>query len=166
MNRLPPKPMKVAFAAFAVLTLAPGASAEELEVAAYLHDNFHILPEVIQAEPGDVLRLQVTNAGQAPHDIFFCGTDGLDAPPQSCEDPIGGPVRPTFNQTLPLTVTAPGPGTYWYYCTVAGHAAQGMVGKLVVSGEAVEPKKEAPGASALAVLGVAALVALSGRWRA
>lgn len=162
--------MKLAFAALLLPLVAPTAAAEEMEVAAYLHDNFHILPEVIQAQAGDVLRLQVTNQGQAPHDIFFCGDAGLATPPsrESCQTPLGGPVRPTFNQTLPLTVTAPGPGTYWYFCTIAGHAAQGMVGQLVVSGETsgTQDRNEAPAPGVLALLLAAGAVALARGWRA
>ena len=157
--------MKLAIAAL-LLAIAPTAGAKEMEVAAYLHDNFHILPEVIQAEPGDVLKVQVTNQGQAPHDLFVCGDAGLEAPPQACSSPLGGPVRPTFNQTLPLTVAVPGPGTYWYWCTIAGHAAQGMVGQLVVEGEAVEPTKATPAPGLVALLAVAGLAALSRGWRA
>ena len=164
---MPRTPMtaKLALAALLVL-LAPVAGAKEMEIAAYLHDTFHILPEVIQADAGDVLRLQVTNQGQAPHDLFFCGDAGLSAPPHSCSRPLGGPVRPGPNATLPLSVTAPAEaGTYWYYCTIAGHAAQGMAGKLVVAGAAATPK-ETPGLGPLALLAVGALAAVAWRRRA
>ena len=158
-------PMKLALVA--LLLLLPLASAKEMEVAAYLHDSFHIVPEVIDADPGDVLKVQVTNQGEVPHDLFFCGDAGLSAPPQSCAKPIGGPVTPATNQTLPLSVTVPSaPGTYWYYCTKAGHAAQGMAGKLVVAGSAATPRKDSPGAGALALAGVGVLVALALRRRA
>lgn len=164
MNHLPPKPMKLALAAL-LLAALPTAAAMEMEIAAYLHDNLHILPEVIQAQPGDVLKIQVTNQGQSPHDIFFCGDDGLAAPPSTCSAPLGGPVRPTYNQTLPLTVTVPGPGTYWYYCTIAGHAPQGMAGKLVVEGSDVEPQKETPAPGVATLVGAAAAVAALRGWR-
>ena len=36
------------------------------------------------------------------------------------------------NQTVKLTLTLK-PGTYTFYCTVSGHAAAGMKGKLIVS---------------------------------
>ena len=36
------------------------------------------------------------------------------------------------NQTVKLTLTLK-PGTYTFYCTVPGHAAAGMKGKLVVT---------------------------------
>ena len=162
-----PRPsMNAKLALAALLLLTPAAGAKEMEVAAYLHDTFHILPEVIQADPGDVLRLQVTNQGAAPHDIFFCGDAGLDGPPQSCRTPIGGPVRPEPNATLPLSVTVPAEaGTYWYYCTIPGHAAQGMAGKLVVAGEAT-PQKETPLAGLLALLAAGALAAVVWRRRA
>lgn len=164
---MPPTPMTAKLALAALLLLAPVAGAKEMEVAAYLHDTFHILPEVIQAEPGDVLRLQVTNQGVAPHDIFFCGDAGLGAPPHSCSTPLGGPVRPAPNATLPLSVTVPAAaGTYWYYCTIAGHAAQGMAGKLVVSGETATPPKESPVPAFLALAGLAAAAVLLSRRRA
>lgn len=150
--------------ALALALAAPAASARDVEVAAFLHDYFHIVPEIVNAEEGDVLKVSAQNAGQAPHDIFFCGDEGLGAPPQSCARPIGGPVAPQPGATLPLEVTVPAPGTYWYYCTIPGHAAQGMAGKLVVAGGQVE-EKPIPAAGLLVAIGAAAIGALALRRR-
>lgn len=158
-------PLALTLAA-ALLAAAPVVAARDVEVSAFLHDYFHIVPEVVNAEGGDVLRVRVENAGQAPHDIFFCADEGLTAPPHSCARPIGGPVSPDPGATLPLEVTVPQKaGAYWYYCTYPGHAAQGMAGSLVVAGSAVE-EKGVPAPGLLAGAGALALAALFLRGRA
>lgn len=152
-------------ALLALLLAAPAAAAKEQEIAAYLHDYFHIVPEALNAREGDLLKIQVQNAGQAPHDLFFCGDEDLTAPPSSCARPLGGPVAPAPGATLPLEVTVTvGPGTYWYYCTIPGHAAQGMAGKLTV--QAVGDDRAVPGGgAALALAALAIGVVLSRRAR-
>lgn len=149
-------------ALLATVLMAPLAAAKETELVVYLHDTFHILPETILAEPGDTLRLTVQNA-DGPHNLYVCGDEGQDAraPPASCERLLGFTQTLGPNGTAPLTIEVPSTeGTYWYYCDVPGHRAQGMAGTLV-AGDGVPDTKESPGAGALAslaVLGAAALV--------
>jgi uncharacterized cupredoxin-like copper-binding protein len=63
--------------------------------------------------------LTLTNTGVAQHDILIEGT--------SYGTPLLNPGESaSFTFNLPA-------GEYTYYCTVPGHRAAGMVGKLIVS---------------------------------
>lgn len=163
-----PRRMTLLKAAFlATVLMVPLAAAKETELVVYLHDTFHILPETILAEPGDTLRLTVQNA-DGPHNLYVCGDDGQDAraPPASCERLLGFTQTLGPNATAPLTIEAPArEGTYWYYCAVPGHLAQGMAGTLVV-GDGAPDKEESPGAGAVALLAVFGAAALLLRRRA
>lgn len=69
--------------------------------------------------PRGTVVFHVTNDGNAPHDLAF-GSRG------------GTPMLDSGQQAT-LTVAFPKPGSYTYVCTVEGHAAAGMIGKLVVT---------------------------------
>ena len=60
----------------------------------------------------------VVNLGQRPHDFKIAGR----------RTPLIAP-----GETAKLTVTFAKPGSYAYFCTVAGHAVAGMKGVLKVT---------------------------------
>lgn len=71
--------------------------------------------------PTGTVTFRVVNDGKAVHDFRINGK--------------GTPVLDPGEQAT-LTVDFPEPGTFSFVCTVEGHAAAGMIGKLVVSGMA------------------------------
>lgn len=131
--------------------LAPLASAAEVEHTIYLHEysgGLHILPETINANVGDTLKVTVVNQGQSPHNLLFC-SDGA-SPLEKCDKPWGVSRMIPAGESAPLVVELDKPGTFDYYCPIAGHKSGGMTGTLVVQGEAAE--KSVPGHGALAAL--------------
>jgi nitrite reductase (NO-forming) len=84
----------------------------------------------LKAAIGDSVLVTVINGEGAEHDIFF--------PDQNAKSPRV--VGRGASTSIAFTVTKA--GSFTYYCTVAGHRAAGMEGKLVVN-----EKREAPPAS-------------------
>lgn len=136
----------------ALLLLPPTALAAEAEHIVYLHENpLHALPEVIHARVGDTLRITVENPeseGKTVHNFMVCG-DGRDFS-EACDDRWGftGIIQPGANALV--TIVAKKAGTFDYYCYIAGHKSGGMIGQLVVEGDAA--KKGLPGAPFAAIL--------------
>lgn len=147
------------FPTLALALLAPTSQAVDLDVQ--LHEletgGFHILPDVIDAQKGEPLNLTVFNQGQIAHDLVVCG-DG-PTPPSDCKDVWGFvlPLQP--DQTAKLSAVAKKAGTFAYYCSLPGHAAGGMQGKLVVQGTDAGDKP-APGIALIGTLMSLAAVAL------
>ncbi|HVM45718.1 MAG TPA: cupredoxin domain-containing protein [Candidatus Thermoplasmatota archaeon] len=143
--------------------LAPAALAQAPvnEHVVYLHENpLHILPEVINANVGDTLRITVHNPeapGKTPHNFLVCG-DGKK-PQESCDDRWGftGMIQP--GESAVVTVDVKKAGVFEYYCYIAGHKGGGMVGELVVAGD---ESRSVPGIAPLAALAALGLVAI---WR-
>jgi plastocyanin len=73
----------------------------------------------LQAPADTDVTLTLTNTGVAQHDLVIEGTD------------YGTPLLNT-GESASFTFNLPA-GEYTYYCTVPGHRAAGMVGKLIVS---------------------------------
>ncbi|HUR69202.1 MAG TPA: cupredoxin domain-containing protein [Candidatus Thermoplasmatota archaeon] len=145
-----------------LVPLAPGATAIEREIGVTLHEysgGFHIVPEQINAEVGDVLKLTIQNAGQSPHNFMVCG-DGA-SPMETCDDVWGKTPMIAPNASAPLQVTVKKAGTFDYYCYVPGHKSGKMVGALVVGG--ADGGKKAPAAPIGAGLALMVLLALSRR---
>jgi azurin len=147
MNPLRP----VAAALFLTVALAPPAAAQRT-VELVATDNMKFNTTTIEARPGETLRIVVQAAGQMPkiamaHNFVLLqpGTDpgsfanegamhrGSDfiAPGQAgrviSKTPMAG-----AGETVEVTLTAPGPGSYPFVCTFPGHAVAGMAGTLVV----------------------------------
>ena len=88
----------------------------------------------LTATAGQPITINFKNAGALEHSIIF------DLPPTDNKD--GDQGIPKDWQTAPkgilggksesITFTAPGPGTYRFYCHVPGHTEAGMVGQLIV----------------------------------
>ena len=137
-----------------LLTLALGGpvAAQSRTVELVATDAMKFSATTIEAKPGEALRIVVRSTGQMPkiamaHNFVLLqpGTDpasfanegamhrGSDfiAPGLAgrviAKTPMGG-----AGETVEVTLTAPGPGSYPYVCTFPGHAVAGMQGTLVV----------------------------------
>jgi len=147
--------------ALVVLSLlaAPSVLAAEATHEVFLHEysgGFHLVPEEIYANVGDVLTFQVTNQGAAPHSLIVCGDE--PSPSNACTDTWGRMPPIAANETRPIQFTAKKAGTFEYWCDVPGHKGAGMLGTLVVKGEGASKKGlPAPGIALVAL----ALVALA-----
>lgn len=79
--------------------------------------SFEFDPATLEIEAGEAIEIELT-AEDAEHDFVI---DELDAH-----------VRADAGDTATGGFTAEEPGTYTYYCSVAGHRQAGMEGELVV----------------------------------
>lgn len=124
--------------------------------------GFHVLPERIDANPGDTLKMHVVNQGQATHNLVVCG-DGK-APSSTCNDKWAFTGNMGAGESKDVTVDSiPKSGTFYYFCTLPGHAGGGMSGELKVQGSA---DKNSPGTAAVgALLALTASALLVGRRR-
>ena len=81
--------------------------------------NFAFAPKEIRVKAGDRVRITLTNNSTMPHDwrvdAFNAATDVINT-----------------GQTDTVEFVASKAGTYEYYCSVATHRQQGMVGSLIV----------------------------------
>lgn len=141
-------------AAFVVATTvvlaAPAAAQRTVELVGT--DNMKFSTTTIEASAGESLRIVVRSQGQMPkiamaHNFVLLqpGTDpasfanegsmhrGTDfiAPGLAnrvmAKTPMAG-----AGETVEVTLTAPGPGSYPFVCTFPGHTLAGMIGTLVV----------------------------------
>ena len=95
----------------------------------------------IQANVGDKIIFDVTNAGKSFHSFGVLTAPEEGEPQEELHIPIPGteikdpnnPMKP--GETGQSTFVPTDAGTYYYICTVPGHREQGMEGKIVV-GEA------------------------------
>lgn len=129
---------------------------EPREHIMYLHENLHIVPERINVQVGDTLRVNVINAGTSPHDVVFCG----DAPNggSQCNDRWAFSPRLNGGMETNITVPVKDAGTFEFYCSIPGHKQGGMKGEIIVQGE--PEKKLVPAPSFLPALVLLALAAL------
>lgn len=109
-------------------TSTPGTS-EPQTIAVDLAE-FSFSPNPIQANTQD--RLDVTNGGSAEHNLIVRGTS------TGTSD-----LGPGANEMVDLSSLSP--GTYDIFCDIPGHEGAGMVGSLVVGGEAAEGDQEEHG---------------------
>jgi FtsP/CotA-like multicopper oxidase with cupredoxin domain len=87
--------------------------------------EFAITPDMIDAPAGSPLVFDIVNEGTAPHS-FAVGTTGRVYETEQIQSGASATLR----------VDALDPGTYKVYCTVSGHEDLGMVGQLMVGGDA------------------------------
>jgi uncharacterized cupredoxin-like copper-binding protein len=120
----------------------PAASApQELSVAA---KEFAFAPAALTAKAGQPITISLQNTGAVEHDwsireIAISGeaTSSGDAPSGHTMGGMGD--EPKLHVAVgtggkgTLTFTPSKPGTYEYYCTVAGHKEAGMVGTLTIT---------------------------------
>lgn len=98
----------------------------------------------IHASVGDKIEFVVTNKGKSFHAF------GVTAEPEGFEGVIPGtevntaanPIKPGQGGKSSFVPTKE--GTYYYICTVPGHRALGMEGKIIVAPKGEAPKAAAP----------------------
>jgi uncharacterized cupredoxin-like copper-binding protein len=100
-------------------TRPPIAGAAELTVVA---DDFGFSPETVTIEVGEPVNLTVVNQGVVPHDFVVPDLD------------LRIPVTPGKQATVGLVPASA--GSFPILCSYPGHAQQGMVGTLIVTGPA------------------------------
>lgn len=99
-------------------------------------------PAMIEVMAGQPVKLTFQNMDSVDHDLsileFPMEMMGATQEPLAGHNMGGITEVPEFhmaalmNQTSVLEFTPSKPGTYEFFCTVAGHKAAGMVGTLVV----------------------------------
>ena len=97
-------------------------------------DAFIYDPASFSVETGAEVSLTFKNIGGLDHNwiVVTEDTDVLTVTDASAYAGINAGMT-TGGSEKTFTFTAPEPGTYKYVCTVAGHAAGGMVGTLTVT---------------------------------
>jgi azurin len=137
-----------------LLTFAVGAvaTAQPRTVELVGTDNMKFSTSTIEAKPGETLRIVVRSSGQMPkiamaHNFVLLqpGTDpasfanegsmhrGADfIAPGLASRVIAKTPMAGAGETVEVTLTVPGPGSYPFVCTFPGHAVAGMQGTLVV----------------------------------
>jgi uncharacterized cupredoxin-like copper-binding protein len=83
--------------------------------------EFKIEPSSPTVDPGQV-KIDVTNEGMIPHNLTIRGP--------RCERQLASNLAPGASGTLAVNLDQP--GTYQWYCPVAGHAKLGMKGTITV----------------------------------
>jgi azurin len=141
-------------AASVLFTLALGASAaaQTRTVELVATDNMRFGTSTIDARPGESLRVVVRASGQMPkiamaHNFVLLqpGTDPASFANEGAMHRAADFIAPGLadrviaktpmagaGETVEVTFTAPGPGTYPFVCTFPGHTVAGMTGTLVV----------------------------------
>lgn len=104
------------------------AQSTSVEVSAV---DFAFAPTAITAAQGQTIRL--TNNGNSPHNLVIEGVTDSTQMPLVFSGSSGDLIVPSDLA----------PGTYVFYCGVAGHRLFGMVGSLtVVAGDVVNPSSD------------------------
>ena len=86
----------------------------------------------IRVKSGDEVTITTTNAGVSFH-AFGVVTDPDDFTSIVFDSEINSPTNPLkAGESGSVTFLAGAPGTYYYICTVPGHALQGMQGSFIV----------------------------------
>ena len=101
---------------------APAPSGGPVKIAAAPGGKLAYEPKEVTAKAGQV-EIVFSNGGPLPHNVVIKDPKG--------SKPLGEtPTISSGSKTLKANLTA---GTYTFYCSVPGHEAAGMVGKLTVS---------------------------------
>jgi uncharacterized cupredoxin-like copper-binding protein len=133
-------------------TFAIGQGAEVSTIELKVGDNMRFTPSLIQAHPGQRVRIVLTGIGKLPalaHNVVLLkkGTAPkafLDKASRATEET--GSIPPAMNdraiaasalvkpgQSAEVTFEAPGePGEYMFVCSFPGHFGLGMKGQLIV----------------------------------
>ena len=121
----------VGFAALLLLSAAPGEAkqATTVTVTAGKPTEFGFVLSPKTVHHGAVT-FEVTNRGTVPHDFKICAS-----PKGGNANACAGKVTKLLSVggSATLTYTFETKGTYEYLCTVPGHAAAGMKGRLRVT---------------------------------
>lgn len=110
---------------------APEPEGVTLAISGY--DNFAYDPAAFSVPSGSEVTVNFKNEGGLDHN-FVLVSSSADPLTVTEANAIGGINAGTVSGggETTLTFNAPPPGTYQYVCTIAGHAAGGMVGTMTV----------------------------------
>lgn len=81
-------------------------------------------PSTLTVQPGQKVRVSLTNKGEAPHNVEFELPEG--------EKEFEENLAPGETKTLEFTAPEK-PGEYTFYCPVGNHRERGMTGTLTVA---------------------------------
>ncbi len=96
-------------------------------------DDFAWDPGTVTVQSGQEVNVVLDNQGALEHNWILASKTVEVATASDADALYGANVGYVQGgETGELTFVAPGPGEYQYICTVAGHAAGGMVGTLIV----------------------------------
>ncbi len=101
------------------VSVNPSPRTTNTETFTVVESEYSISPKTLSVKAGDKVVLTVENRGKLEHNLVIEGT------PFATQL-----IQPGSNATL--VFTAPATGNYTYLCSVSGHAAFGMQGKLAV----------------------------------
>lgn len=97
-------------------TQAPATGATEISVSG---TEFNFNPASISVKAGEQVKITFKNNGRAPHNLVI---EGLNI----------GTKTISGGQIDIVEFTAPSSGTYTFFCSISGHRASGMEGRLKV----------------------------------
>ena len=114
---------------------------QTLSVAA---NEFAFVPAALSVQAGQPVTISLQNTGAVEHDWSIPEIEISGEAKSSGDTPSGHMMGDTGDEPKlhvaagiggkgTLTFTPSKPGTYEYYCTVAGHKEAGMVGTLTVT---------------------------------
>lgn len=128
----------VVIAMLGLLVVACGGAANQTPDPVSLSfvgtDDFKYTPDAATVAAGAPVTVLFTNDGALEHNWLLISND-VDPLTATAEDALAGATSGEIaaGTSSTFNFTAPAPGTYNYVCTVAGHAAGGMVGSLTVT---------------------------------
>lgn len=136
-----------------LLSLALGAGVAQAQQAPRVAmSEFAFSPTTLQARAGQPITVMLANTGRFPHSVMIAGPNGQTL---SAGAPLAGGESRDFSFTIAEA------GTYTFWCPVANHREQGMVGTIVVAGAQTAPT-QLPRTGDAAESPLAGLMALAG----
>jgi uncharacterized cupredoxin-like copper-binding protein len=124
----------IVLAAMALLLAACGGDSGPTALSFEGSDTFQFTPSSASVTSGGEVEVTLNNTGALEHSWTLVNA-GVDVATVTDADAIDGATTGTVaaGGTGNVTFTAPAAGSYQFVCTVAGHAAAGMVGTLTVN---------------------------------
>ena len=120
-------------------TEGEGGAAGSADFTVLTHDTFKYEPNTWTAAAGATVNLTLDNSGQALEHSFVLLNEGVTEADAVSITPDGDADKKYFSLVVPIGETASGTftapataGDYVVVCTVAGHAAGGMLGTFTV----------------------------------
>ena len=128
--------LTIVLVAMALLLAACGGEEESGPVALSFEgaDSFAFTPASATVSAGDEVEVTLTNTGALEHSWAVVGSDA-ELATATDSDAVNSSATGIVaaGETGTVTFTAPAAGTYQFICTIAGHAAAGMVGTFTVN---------------------------------
>ena len=127
-----------------LLTACSGSSKPAVEITLEASDFAFNIPS-ITIKAGEPVQLTLKNMGQLEHDFVIekidvnttvikdSGSEEHHMPGMGVENDLH--ISAQVDETSVIQFTVAEPGTYQFFCSVAGHKEAGMVGELIVVAE-------------------------------